>query len=50
MKLDAATFPIGRIAKIVIDLIRFSKGGISEEEAAQLAQDLLEIVSHIRLN
>ena len=50
MKLDPASFPFNRVVKIIIDLIKFSKGGISAEEGAQLAADLLEIVTHIKVS
>lgn len=49
MKLDADTFPFNRVVQVVIDLIKFSKGGISPEEGAKLAEELLEIVVHLKV-
>ena len=47
MRLDEKTFPFNRVIKVIIDLIKFSKGGINADEARILAEDLLEIVTHL---
>jgi hypothetical protein len=49
MKLDENTFPFNRVVKVIIDLIKFSKGGISPEEGAILAEELLEILMHLKV-
>lgn len=50
VRLDANAIPFNKIVKIIIDLLKFSKGGISKEEGAILAEDLLDIVMHLKVS
>jgi len=50
VKLDANAIPFNKIVKIIIDILKFSKGGISKEEGALLAEDLLDIVMHLKVS
>ena len=49
IKLEPTSIPFNKIVKIIIELLKFSKGGISKEEGAILAEDLLEIVMHLKI-
>jgi len=42
-----ATLPLPAILRIIGKLIRYAKGGIDKDEAADLAEDLLLIVAHL---
>lgn len=50
VRLDANAIPFNKIVKIIIDLLKFSKNGISKEEGALLAEDLLDIVMHLKVS
>jgi hypothetical protein len=49
IRLEPTSIPFNKIVKIIIELLKFSKGGISKEEGAILAEDLLEIVMHLKV-
>ena len=49
IKLEPTSIPFNKIVHIIIELLKFSKGGISKEEGAILAEDLLEIVLHLKV-
>lgn len=49
IKLEPTSVPFNKIVHIIIELLKFSKGGISKEEGAILAEDLLEIVMHLKI-
>jgi len=49
IKLEPDMIPFNKIIHIIIELLRFSKGGISKEEGAILAEDLLDIVMHLKV-
>lgn len=42
-----ATLPLGRILVLIGKLLRYAKGGITKDEAIDLIDDLIEIISHI---
>ena len=42
-----ATLPLPAIFRVVAKLIRYAKGGIDKEEAADLLQDLLLLAGHL---
>jgi hypothetical protein len=42
-----AALPLPAIIKIIAKLIRYAKGGIDKDEAADLIEDLLLIVAHL---
>lgn len=42
-----AQLPWARIMSLVAKIIRYSKGGITKEEAAELAEDLLLLAAHL---
>ncbi len=42
-----ATLPWPSIMGLVAKLIRYSKGGIDKQEAADLAEDLLLLAAHL---
>lgn len=42
-----AALPLPAIIKIIAKLIRYAKGGIDKEEAADLIEDLLLLVGHL---
>ena len=42
-----ATLPWSRIMALVAKLIRYAKGGIDKQEAADLAEDLLLLAAHL---
>lgn len=42
-----ASVPWSKVVMLIAKLVRFSKGGISKEEGADLAEDLLLIVADL---
>jgi len=42
-----AQLPWARIMALVAKLVRYAKGGIDKEEAADLAEDLLLLAAHL---
>jgi len=42
-----SSLPIGKIFKLIVDLIKLSKGGISKEEAIVLLEDLASIAADV---
>ena len=49
IKLEPTSIPFNKIVHIIIELLKFSKNGISKEEGAILAEDLLDIVMHLKV-